>query len=226
MSAEPQPTEPDPPIDLGVPGASARRIHERRRDSRRARREAESPFLGRLRARRQPAPQHEDAWARGALGEEIVGAALARGRGPHVVVLHDRAIPGRRENIDHLVVAPSGVWVIDAKNLTGDVRIRRSRGADPQLWIGRRRGDELVTKVLRSRERVRRAVGEVEAGVAVNGMLCVVSASLPRRGDRTLLGVGIATPREASRLVRQRGSGTDEQVDRVARALAKRFPRA
>jgi hypothetical protein len=40
------------------------------------------------------------------------------------VVLHDRRIPGRRSNIDHLVIARSGVWVVDTKRYRGKVERR------------------------------------------------------------------------------------------------------
>jgi hypothetical protein len=43
-----------------------------------------------------------------------------------VLALHDRRIPGSRANIDHVVVAPSGVWVIDAKLYQGKVERRTS----------------------------------------------------------------------------------------------------
>ena len=33
-----------------------------------------------------------------------------------------------RANIDHLVVAASGVWVVDAKTHTGTLEVRRSGG--------------------------------------------------------------------------------------------------
>jgi hypothetical protein len=31
------------------------------------------------------------------------------------IVLHDLRVPGSRANIDHVVVAPSGVWVVDSE---------------------------------------------------------------------------------------------------------------
>ena len=53
--------------------------------------------------------------------------------GSHVRVLHDRRLSrpdGRlsRANVDHLVVAASGVRVVDAKTHTGALEVRRSGG--------------------------------------------------------------------------------------------------
>lgn len=36
---------------------------------------------------------------------------------------HDRRIPPTRANIDHIVIAPTGVYVIDAKNYTGRAQL-------------------------------------------------------------------------------------------------------
>jgi hypothetical protein len=37
------------------------------------------------------------------------------------VVLDDRRVPPTKSNIDHLVIAPSGVWIVSAKHHTGKV---------------------------------------------------------------------------------------------------------
>ena len=58
-----------------------------------------------------------------------------------VWTLHDRRVPGTRGNIDHIVVGPAGVFVIDAKNYQGKIEIR-NRGwffrPDHRLYVGRR----------------------------------------------------------------------------------------
>ena len=42
-------------------------------------------------------------------------------------VMHDRRAPGARANIDHLVIGPTGVWVIDSKSFRAHLRVRRGR---------------------------------------------------------------------------------------------------
>jgi Nuclease-related domain len=49
------------------------------------------------------------------------------------VVLHDLAVPGSRANLDHLVIGPGGVFVIDSKQYRGRLRLDLSGG----LWHGR-----------------------------------------------------------------------------------------
>jgi hypothetical protein len=69
-------------------------------------------------------PQSTKAWAKGSEGERKLAAHLLRTVGDSAVMLHDRRIPGSRANIDHLVVAASGIWIIDAKSYKGKVEQR------------------------------------------------------------------------------------------------------
>lgn len=62
-------------------------------------------------------------WEQGAVGEEAVATALAA-LPPEWIVVNDVRWPGRRfANIDHVVVGPGGVFVIDAKNWSGSVDV-------------------------------------------------------------------------------------------------------
>ena len=63
-------------------------------------------------------------WEQGAAGEVAVATALAA-LPAGWIVLHDLAWPGRpRANLDHVVVGPGGVFVVDAKNWAGRIEIR------------------------------------------------------------------------------------------------------
>ncbi|GAA2615608.1 hypothetical protein GCM10010304_81170 [Streptomyces roseoviolaceus] len=57
----------------------------------------------------------DSSWAKGAAGEQATARLLARLRRRGFAVLHDRAIPGSRANLDHLVIGPTGVTYIDTK---------------------------------------------------------------------------------------------------------------
>jgi hypothetical protein len=128
------------PIDGGTAGASAQREHDRRV----AKREAATRGrfgnrLGGIVLALTDEPQSTRAWAKGARGEKELDAALAGV--PDVVVLNDRRVPGTRGNIDHLVVAPAGLFVVDAKRYQGSLRIRDVGGffhTDNRLYVGRR----------------------------------------------------------------------------------------
>jgi hypothetical protein len=49
------------------------------------------------------------------------------------VVLHDLAVPGSRANLDHLVIGPGGVFVVDSKQYRGRLQLDPSG----RLWHGR-----------------------------------------------------------------------------------------
>ena len=73
------------------------------------------------------------AWRRGAAGERRTARLLGPLEQHGWAVLHDLAIPGSRANIDHLVIGPGGVFVIDSKQYRGRLQL------DPtgRLWHGR-----------------------------------------------------------------------------------------
>ena len=64
-------------------------------------------------------------WEAGAAGERATGEVLAELQTAGWFVLHDLAWPGRQKaNIDHVVVGPGGIFVIDTKNWSGSVEVR------------------------------------------------------------------------------------------------------
>jgi hypothetical protein len=73
------------------------------------------------------------AWRRGAAGERRTARLLNPLERHGWAVLHDLAVPGSRANIDHLVVGPGGVFVIDSKHYRGRLQLDGSG----RLWHGR-----------------------------------------------------------------------------------------
>ena len=59
-------------------------------------------------------------WGKGARGRRRLARTLAKLTDPAWVVLHDVVVPGTLANIDHLVVGPPGVVVIDTRNFGGE----------------------------------------------------------------------------------------------------------
>jgi hypothetical protein len=88
------------------------------------------------------------------------------------VVLHDLRIPRSRANIDHLVIGPTGVWVVDSKATRATVSTRL--GA---VYFGDR---QLDTRPLRWEA----SVVEERLGVSVRPIVAVHGAGLGRRGGR------------------------------------------
>lgn len=119
IDQSPTVTEPPTVIDPGVPGASARREFERRAARREERIRTKHKRLGGLILAVSDDPQSTRAWDTGAIGEERLGARLNELAGESLRVLHDRKIPCSTADIDHLVVTPNGVLVIDANRCRG-----------------------------------------------------------------------------------------------------------
>lgn len=96
-----------------------------------------------------------------------------------IEVLHDRRVPGSKANIDHIVVGPAGVFVIDAKKYEGSIEIV-DKGSwhrtDWRLYVAGRDRTKLVDGVLGQVEVVRKVLGDEFASVPVTGVLCFVGA--------------------------------------------------
>jgi len=218
-----------------VAGASALREYENRRARRDARIRSRHPRLGGPVLALGEAPQHQRAWATGANGERLVGRKLDELAGQDLRVLHDRRMRdenGRllRSNLDHLLIAPSGVWVVDAKSYRGTLQIRRSGGLFrprvESLWIAGRNRSTLLDGVLRQALAVRRELEVVRAGVPVHGAMCFVGTELPWFGTISIAGVAIVGRSGLATLVRRQGDLDGEDRANLAEYLAGRFPAA
>jgi hypothetical protein len=130
-----------PVVELpGTPGASAEREFEHRKAARRARVEQQlGDILGDAFLATTTEPQSTFAWERGAIGERRLADTLAGL--PNALLLHDRRVPYTRANLDHIVVAPAAVFVVDAKLYSGVIEIRdfgELFGPNRRLFVGRR----------------------------------------------------------------------------------------
>ena len=87
---------------------------------------------------------------KGAAGEYLMDLRLHRDLTNGEVILNDRQIPGGHGNIDHVVVASSGVWIIDSKSWTGRIEYKGVKGAfDPieHLYVGEKDCTYLVDDI-------------------------------------------------------------------------------
>jgi Nuclease-related domain len=224
------PAMADREIDLGTAGASARREHERRRAKREAATRERHPHIGNLLLRFQSSPASEVAWDTGAAGEEALGAHLAK-RCPDVIVLHDRRIPRSRANIDHLAVAPSGVYVIDAKRYKGKIEVRKPFFGEPRLFVAGRDKTKLVEGLARQREAVRAALAE--GPPPVHACFCFLNPAKQAGGSglptlRTLQidDFPLFYPRRLAKRLNAPGTLSDESRREIANLLASSFPPA
>ena len=91
-----------------------------------------SAALREARVRRDP------KWTKGAAGEYLMDLALHNHLNEGSVILTDRGVPGTKSNIDHIVVAPSGVWIIDSKVWRGKIAYKSTSmfGTEKRLFVG------------------------------------------------------------------------------------------
>jgi hypothetical protein len=224
-----------PPATLTpTAGASAQREFERRVQRRDEAVRAAHPKLGGLLLALFNEPASTRVWAQGASGERAIAAKLVELEGDHATALHDRSIVdarGRptRANIDHIAVAATGVWVIDAKTHRGALQVRRSGGLfSPRvekLYIAGRDKTSLLDGLARQVESVTSQLAAVGATVPVRGALCFVGTELPWFGE-TIRGVPLVGRRGLAKLLKQSGDLSRDDREALAAFLATRFPSA
>jgi Nuclease-related domain len=218
--------EGDKRIDAGTAGASARAEHARRRANRERRVREKHPRVGGLILALQDEPGHEQVWARGAVGEEAVARTLAKYCNDQVVILHDRRISGSRANIDHIAIAPSGVWVIDSKRYKGKVATQKPLFGKPKLTIGGRDKTKLIDGLASQVATVEKVMATVAPGTPLRGVLCFVDADLPMLGNLSFNGYLLLYPKRLAKRLNAYGPLAPERVKAVAAELAQRFPPA
>jgi hypothetical protein len=214
--------------DRGRPGASAGREYRRRRSNREARVRRRYPHFGRLRLVLGGSPQHERAFEQGSLGEETIARSLERRlAGGPAALLHDRRMPGGYGNIDHLAVAPRGVYVIDAKAIKGKVRVRPGRPGSSRLQVNGRTRNKLVLGLARQVEAVRTELNALGHGdVPITGVLCFTEADFPLFGRMQIDGYLLRHRRALAKELKAAGPLTAQAIDSLARSLSVRFPPA
>ncbi len=212
-------------IDRGVPGASARaEFQRRRRADDQVRQQIFGRALGSVVTFLCGYRQSTSAWDLGGRGEARVGHHLNRAVGPAGVVLHDRAIPGTRANIDHIAVVASGIWVIDTKAYRGRVQRRNVGGwlrSEAALFIDGRDHTDLIPAVRRQAARV----GRVAATFPMHASLCFADAEWgPLARPFTIDGVTVTWTARLTRTLRGPGPLSDTLIRTLAQRVATAFP--
>lgn len=217
-------------IDPGTAGGSARREYERRVAKRESRVRAAHPRIGGFLLAVSDEPQSTRAWEVGAVGEERLAKILDALTDRGVRALHDRRIPGTKANIDHIVVSPGGVFVIDAKRYKGRPALRIEGGLirprTETLLVGRRDCTKLVAGVTHQVELTRAAlVAGGLAEVPVSGMLCFVDADWPLLGGSfNTSAISVLWPRKACERICAVTVLSSDEVLAAYQQIARTFP--
>jgi hypothetical protein len=136
------------------------------------------------------------AWRRDAAGERRTARLLGPLERHGWAVLHDLAVPGSAANIDHLVIGPGGVFVIDSKQYRGRLKLDGSG----RLWHGRYPLAPTLCTV--SFEADQAAQVLPNPGVAVVPIVAVHGAKVPW-GKVVMNGVPVVSARRLPSMLRE-----------------------
>jgi hypothetical protein len=220
------------PPKPGTAGGAAGREYQRRKDKRDAETDALPFGLRKLARAVFNGPQHIRAWQSGERGEIAVAKVLDSLAAHSIPALHDRRIPHKRSNIDHIAIGPAGVYVIDAKRYVRQrVEVRRFGGLfsprRSELFVGGRRKMDLVNGLEPQEDAVLDALSELElpTGYIVQPVLCFISADWSwLSGNLSVDGVPVVGPRGLKKLVQQKGPLDAQTRQQILSHLAERLP--
>jgi len=183
--------------------------------------------IGGSAALREARSRRDPKWVKGAAGEYLMDQSLHSRLSKDFVILTDRRVPGTKSNIDHVVVAPSGVWIIDSKNWKGRIEYKAPTlaGVDTRLYVdGKDRTstvEAMYALVIPVAQAIQdRAIPVNPALVFVNGDWSL--ASLPRLvANRPYkhLGVWITPPKPLMKMINQSGPLDSQAVQQLGRKL-------
>lgn len=222
------PMKPETPVSQGIAGASARAKNEHLIKRRKERVTKKFPRAGKYILALTNEPQSTRAWEVGAEGEVAIGKLLdSLATKYEFRVLHDRLIPKSRANIDHLAITKFGVFVIDAKNYQGVVRVQDKSGFfeknAPELWVGKRNCMKLVAGMKRQTSIVKEILQDNSIEFPVVGVLAFYAADWGTfKFLRTQLEVDgvLINSKGIEAIVSREGSRSAQEVDAVTHCLA------
>jgi hypothetical protein len=151
-------------------------------------------------------------WRRQAATQRRTAGALRPLEREGQLVLHDVTLPGWSASLDHLVVGPTGVWVI--QSWQGARLPWPPGGRSPWPVRGPMEGPRSELRWEAA------AIADLLAGgslIRVRALLCIHGGALPQ-ADRSVEGVQVVTHRQVAEIIRQ---GSRLQPKEVAHATAR-----
>lgn len=167
--------------------------------------------------------KHEDTavWRGKRRGEVITGRMLHRRLSRHgYQILGGRAVRGEA-SIDHLVIGPGGVWIVDNEAFAPDIELAQYGG---RLFFGEKYGRKMA-EGLRDMAATLAEVLSRESGIPVTiDPILVVHGGIMRRNAIIIAeGLTLMRAHQVSKIILSRPTAalTEEQVEILARTAAR-----
>jgi hypothetical protein len=163
--------------------------------------------------------------------ERMLSVHLHTELGHRAVVLDDRKVPGTRVQIDHIVVAPSGVWVVDAHEYDGRVERRDVGGwfkVDERLYVAGKDRTSLVDGIDRQVVAVENVLEKEGLDlIPVHAALCFVNSEWGWFAKPfSLSGVWVTWPQKLTESVLDWNAIPNNEIDRLAKVVESKLPSA
>jgi hypothetical protein len=212
----------------GEPGKSVsdkvRKVEQARRDS------VESiPLIGKIIYMFMGKSKESKIWEKGAKGEVEVGKILEKIANENgYIVMHDRVIPGSKANLDHILITPKGVFLVDAKNYKGKIEIVNMAGSfskpNFQLRVGGRDQGKLVEQVKNQKLRMADELRKRGLRCEVVGVLAFVDGQWPLLSKPLIINDVYINGKGLDTIVGGYQSFIEIDLNLVANFVALKFP--
>lgn len=174
-------------------------------------------------------------WTKGAAGEYLMSKSLHERLPPDRIILDDRTVPHSHANIDHVVISPTGVWIIDSKHWKGLIQVKTTGGflsATQKLFVDGRDESALTEKIYSQVIPIANVLGD--RSIPIHPALIFIDGDwgagitlrVLQHRPYEMLGVMVGWPKAVIAKISESGPLPQEEVVRIATLLDRSLPPA
>jgi hypothetical protein len=142
-----------------------------------------------------------------------------------LTVLHDLSMPDSKANIDHVLITRKVVYVIDAKNYTGIVKVGPNKAGEKRLRVGSYDQTKLAEKLKVYSDALSKYLKEEGIEVKVLPLLAFYNATFHKDSVFSIKGVTVNVAGIENELLRYANIKSQEiDVATVANLILAKFP--
>lgn len=163
---------------------------------------------------------------KGLIGELGIAAEIDRLSIKYgLIALHDLSLPDSKANIDHILITAKCIFVIDAKNYDGIIKISKSKNGNKRLRIGKSDQTKLADKLNYYAGEIKEFLDSELLEVQVVPLLAFYKAKFHEDSATSINGVKInifGIENELLRYAKNKQAPID--MSQTARLILSRFP--